>query len=291
MKIFKVFSLAAVAMTAALSVQAQDVTVNFSLPSELAALKDGDKVAEVTVDREYYNIYWTIRCEQDADFFHGGSCAAAQAGAGTYDIIAFTPSALPIELNGGYVYTFEFQTCEFGWDGYKTVGTFQVTGAGAAAEQFSDIECLGLQDITQGVYGYPFRNQYTVTFSAPVTDVQAWVPMGLEGTQHLTVTKADNEGLAWNIDCSPMAGTEGGFELHVSARDAATGLRLKGDAGDMAFAFGIFVSESIPDDDTSIESVIAAQKGAASYNLNGAKAQEMEQGQIYIQNNKKLIIK
>lgn len=290
MKNLKVFSLAAVAMSAAMYVHAQDVTVNFSLPSELAALKDGDKVAEVTVDREYYNIYWTIRCEQDQEFFHGGSSAAAQAGAGTYDIIAFTPSAQPIVLNGGYVYTFEFQTCEFGWDGYKTVGTFQVTGAGAAAEQFSDIECLGL-GLEPGIYGYPFRNQYTVTFSAPVTEVQAWVPMGMDGTQHLEVSPADAEGLAWNIDCSPMAGTEGGFELHVSARDAATGLRLKGDAGDMAFAFGIFVSESIPDDDTSIESVIAAQKGAASYNLNGAKAQEMEQGQIYIQNNKKLIIK
>ncbi len=290
MNYIKTSLIAALALTSANTVFAEnDVTVEFLLPSELAALQDGATVAKVTVDREYYNIYWTIRCEDDADFFHGGSSAAAQAGAGTYEIIAFTPSAEPIVLNNGYTYTFEFQTCEFGWDGYNSVATFQVTGAGANAEQFSDIECLGLQGVTEGIYGYPYMPHYTISFSDPVTDVQAYAPMGQMGTERFLVTPTDMECMTWDIDCSSMSGTEGGFELHVAARDAVTGLRLKGDAGDYAFAFSIFVSASEPD--VSLEEVLAAQKGASTYRIDGSRAETVKAGEVFIQNGKIVVKK
>lgn len=224
---------------------ASDVTVDFKLPSSVAAITNNMVVANVTVDRAYYAIYWHIRCATDPDFYYGGSLSASN-GQGTYTVIASTPSAQPVELNSGNVYTFTFETCEFGWDAPALIATFEVTGAGAAAERFSDITVTNF-DGTLGALGYLFKKKYNITFSAPVTDVKAFTPLGLDGTGNFTVTAADTQGLKWTIDVSSMAGEEGAFELHVQARDAATGLRLRGNFNlDNSFIYTICVSTSDP---------------------------------------------
>lgn len=245
-----------------------EVSVSSLLPNELDAITDELPVAEITVDREYYNIYWTITCSQDPDFFHGGSSAAAQAGAGCYVLTAFTPSSEPIILNGGNVYTFSFYTCEFGWDGDKFVDSFEVLGTGEMAEEFSDIQCLGI-GCEPGVFGYPFQKQYTVTFDAPVTEVKAYSPMGMMGTKNFGVEAADEDGLAWIVNCSNMQDTEGGFELHIQARDLETGLRLKGNTIDNSFSFSIYVSNSSPDDDSAIQQITINQDAHTIYHMNG----------------------
>lgn len=228
------------------------VTVDFKLGNSLAAITNNMVVANITVDREYYDIYWTVTCATDPDFFFGGSSHAASAGAGTYTIIASTPSAEPVVLNSGRTYTFTFQTCEFGWDAYKTVATFDVAGSGAAAEQFSDIVITDF-DGTMGALGYNFKNNYTVTFSAPVINVKAFSPQGMDGTYNFPVAAADNEGLKWTIDVSSMAGDEGAFELHIQAVDAATGLRLLGTYHlDNSFIYTISISTSNPDDEPGL---------------------------------------
>ena len=225
------------------------VNVEFLLGTKLAAITNNLAVAEITVDRAYYDLYWTVTCPDDPDFFFGGSSHAASQGAGTYAIIASTPSAEPVVLNSDRTYIFSFQTCEFGWDGYKTVATFSVEGTGAAAEQFSDIVITDF-DGTLGTLGYNFKKTYTVTFSAPVTSVKAFTPEGMDGSSSFPVAAADNEGLKWTIDVSHMANDEGAFELHIQAVDAATGLRLLGTYHlDNSFIYTIFISANNPDDE------------------------------------------
>lgn len=225
-----------------------DVVVDFLISSSLSAITDKMQVAKVTVDRPYYQIYWNVRCATDPDFYFGGGFGGATA-AGTYTIVAATPSAEPVELNSGRVYTFEFQTCEFGWDAPKTVATFSVNGAGAAAEQFSDIVITDIDCAPNSLGEYPFKSNYTFTFSAPVKDVKAFVPLGMDGSGNFGVTSADSEGLKWKVNVSSMANEEGSFELHIQARDAATGLRLLGTYHlDNSFIYTIHVSNSNPDD-------------------------------------------
>lgn len=236
------------------------VKVDFKIGSSLAALTNNMVVADITVDRAYYDIYWTITCASDPDFFFGGSSHAASEGAGTYTIIASTPSAEPVVLNSGRTYTFTFQTCEFGWDGYNTVGTFDVAGAGAAAEQFSDITIVDF-DGTMGALGYNFKNTYTVTFSAPVTNVKAFAALGMDGDSNFGVTAADNVGLKWKIDVSSMANEEGGFELHITAVDAATGLRLLGTYHlDNSFIYTISVSTNTTDDEPGTDPELPSEE-------------------------------
>lgn len=225
------------------------VTVDFKVGSTCAAITNNMVIANITVDRAYYDIYWTVNCPEDPEFFYGGSSAVANEGAGTYTIIASTPSGEPVVLNGGRTYVFTFSTCEFGWDGYKPVASFQVIGTGEAAEEFSDIEITDF-DGTMGALGYNFKNQFTVTFSAPVTNVKAYAPLGLMGVQNFGVTAADQEGLKWTIDVSSMTSDEGAFELHIAAVDAATGLRLNGTYHlDHSFIYTISISVSNPDDE------------------------------------------
>lgn len=223
-------------------------SVEFLLPSTLAAITNNLEIANVTVDRAYYDIYWTVNCATDPDFFFGGSCGLASRGAGTYTIVASTPSAEPVELNGGNVYTFTFQTSEFGWDAYQTIATFEVTGSGRAAEQFSDIQLLSIGCEPNSWGEYPFRNEYTLTFSDPVYEVKAFAPQGLLGTDDFPVRKSDTEGKVWTVNCSSAVDVEGSFELHIQARDAATHLRLRGTYGlDNSFIYTIKCNESIPD--------------------------------------------
>lgn len=224
---------------------ASPISIKFLVPDQLAAITNNMEVANVTVDRAYYSIYWHVRCATDPDFYFGGTLSAA-GGAGTYTIKASTPSSQPVELNSGNTYTFSFESCEFGWDAPALIASFDVQGAGAAAEQFSDITITDF-DGNMGALGYMFKNKYNVTFSAPVKEVKAFAPMGMDGTVNFPVTAADNEGLKWTIDVSSMAGEEGAFELHVQARDAATGLRLKGTYNlDNSFIYTISISTSDP---------------------------------------------
>lgn len=225
------------------------VTVDFKVGSSCAAITNNMVIANITVDRAYYDVYWTVTCATDPEFFYGGSSAVASAGAGTYTIIASTPSAEPVVLNGGNVYTFTFSTCEFGWDAYKQVASFDVLGAGAAAEQFSDIVITDF-DGTLGALGYNYKSTYTVTFSAPVTAVKAFAPLGQMGVQNFPVSAADNEGLKWTINVESMANDEGAFEMHITAVDPATGLRLNGTYHlDHSFIYTISISTSNPDDE------------------------------------------
>ncbi len=223
------------------------VIVDFKVESPCVAITNNMVIANITVDRPYYDIYWTVNCATDPDFFFAGSCHAASEGAGTYTIIASTPSAEPVELNGGNLYTFAFQTCEFGWDGYRTVATFEVEGAGSKAEQFSDIELLSIGCQPNALGEYPYQSEYTLTFSDAVTNVVAFAPSGMMGVQDYPVRQVDDEGLTWKVDCSASADEEGSFELHIQARDAATGLRLKGTYNlDHSFIYTIKCSNSSP---------------------------------------------
>lgn len=223
------------------------VSVNFLLPGTLDAITDNMPVAKVTVDRAYYQIYWTITCPDDPDFFFGGSNGQSGQGAGTYTIKASTPSALPVELNEGYTYNFTFQTCEFGWDPYQTVATFTVIGSGSAAEQFSDITITSFDGVN-GALGYAYKQNYTVTFSAPVYDVNAFAPLGMDGVQDFGVTKVGTDNCTWKIDCSSMANEEGAFEMHIQARDMSNNLRLRGTYNlDHSFIYTISISASNPD--------------------------------------------
>ncbi len=239
-------SYSAVATTgrSALNSLADDVVVDFMVPASSPAITNNMVIANITVDRAYYEIYWTVSSVDDANFFFAGSSGQANAGAGTYTIKASTPSEEPVVLNEGYLYTFTFHTCEFGWDGYQAVASFEITGSGAAAEQFSDIVITSF-DGTPGPLGYQFQNKYSVTFSAPVNQVKAFAPMGMDGSQNFSVSKTDTEGCEWSIDCSSMSNIEGAFELHIQARDAATGLRLQGTYNlDHSFIYTINVSGS-----------------------------------------------
>lgn len=228
----------------ALNSLANDVVVDFLVPASSPAITNNMAIANITVDRAYYEIYWTVSSVDDSDFFFAGSSGQANAGAGTFTIKASTPSGEPVVLNEGYLYTFTFHTCEFGWDSYQEVASFEVTGSGEAAEQFSDIIITSF-DGTPGPLGYQFQNKYSVTFSAPVNQVKAFAPMGMDGSQIFTVSKTDSEGCEWSIDCSQMSNTEGAFELHIQARDAATGLRLLGTYKlDHSFIYTINVSGS-----------------------------------------------
>lgn len=223
------------------------VSVNFLLPGTLDAITDNMPVAKVTVDRAYYQIYWTITCPDDPDFFFGGSNGQSGQGAGTYTIKASTPSALPVELNEGYTYNFTFQTCEFGWDPYQTVATFTVIGSGSVAEQFSDITITSFDGVN-GALGYAYKQNYTVTFSAPVYDVNAFAPLGMDGVQDFGVTKVGTDNCTWKIDCSSMANEEGAFEMHIQARDMSNNLRLRGTYNlDHSFIYTISISASNPD--------------------------------------------
>lgn len=224
-----------------------DISVDFKVPASLVAITNNMVVANVTVDRPYYAIYWEVRCATDPEFYFGGM-ASASAGAGTYTIIAMTPSAEPVELNSGNVYTFSFSSCEFGWDAAALIASFDVNGAGAAAEQFSDIVITEF-DGTLGALGYNYKKKYNFTFSAPVTDVKAFTPLGMDGTSNFPVSAADSEGLKWTVDVSSMANEEGGFELHIQATDPASGLRLRGTYNlDHSFIYTISLSASDPDD-------------------------------------------
>lgn len=228
--------------------QIDGVEVEFKLPQELDAIRNLDKIATITTDRPFYDIYWTVTSQQDTDFFHGGSCSAS-AGAGTYTVTAYTPSAEPMTLHAGCVYDFTFTLSEFGWDEYKTAASFCVTGAGAQAEQFSDVELTGFSG-NMGPLGYMYKPKYTYTFSAPVYDVVAFSPQGMDGSISFDVKKADTQGMKWTVDVSSMANEEGAFELHVQARDLATGLRLLGNYGlDNSYICTIDVSTKDPNPD------------------------------------------
>lgn len=225
-----------------------DVTVDFRLPSTLAAITDGMTIANITVDRAYYVVYWTITSEDDPDFFFGGANSQAGQGAGTYTIKASTPSAEAVELNEGFKYTFTFQVCEFGWDPYRTVAIFNVTGSGSAAQQFSDITITSFDGVA-GALGYQYKKKYTVTFSDPVYNVKAFAPMGMDGVVDFTVKKASTDNLTWTIDCSSMEYEEGGFELHIQAWDLSNNLQLRGTYNlDHSFIYTIFISAANPDD-------------------------------------------
>lgn len=247
---------------------ANNITVDFKLPATLAAITNDMVVANVTVDRAYYAIYWEVRCATDPEFYYAGSISASN-GAGTYTIIASTPSAEPVELNSGNVYTFSFSSCEFGWDAPALITSFDVNGAGAAAEQFSDIVITEF-DGTLGALGYNYKKKYNFTFSAPVTDVKAFTPLGMDGSSNFPVTAADSEGLKWTVDVSSMANEEGGFELHIQATDPASGLRLRGTYNlDHSFIYTISLSASAPDDGGEEPELPSEELEIATITING----------------------
>lgn len=260
-----------------------NITIDFKVPSSLAAITNNMVVANVTVDRSYYAIYWEVRCATDADFYFGGMTSAS-GGAGTYTIIASTPSGEPVELNSGNVYTFSFSSCEFGWDAPALITSFDVNGAGAAAEQFSDIVITEF-DGTLGALGYNYKKKYNFTFSAPVTNVKAFTPLGMDGTSNFPVTAADSEGLKWTVDVSSMANDEGGFELHIQATDAATGLRLKGTYNlDHSFIYTISLSVFDPDDDDDNPEQPSETNEVATITIDGTVYQLSEQEAIDLAN-------
>lgn len=245
------------------------VSVEFLLPASLDAIVDNMTIANVTVDRAYYQIYWTITCLDDPEFFFGGSNGQSGQGAGTYTIKASTPSAMPVELNEGYTYNFTFQTCEFGWDPYQTVATFTVVGSGSAAEQFSDITITSFDGVL-GALGYAFKNNYTVTFSAPVYEVKAFAPLGMDGVQNFGVTKVGTDNCTWKIDCSSMANEEGAFEMHIQARDMSNNLRLRGTYNlDHSFIYTISISASNPDDSGDDPELPDEELDIATITING----------------------
>ncbi len=221
------------------------VTVDFKLPESMPAITNLMAIADVTVTKPYYDIKWTAKCLEDPDFAETGSCDLAKT-AGTYTVLAYTPSAKPVVLNKDLHYVFTILTSEFGWDAYAEIASVTVVGSGDAKQQTVDIKAV-ITNSKEGVLGYfiPADQMIEVTFSSPVKNVKAYVAMGFEGSKKLTAEKADDAGKVWRVDVSSMASAEGSFNLNITGYDVETGLQIKGENADHTFAFNISTTEEI----------------------------------------------
>lgn len=196
---------------------------------------NGETIGTVSNNTDKVNHYtFAVTCEEDADIY----VTFVQLNANSGDIVTFDPQ----DLYKGYHYTLTveaFDSPQYGAPAIATA-TYEFVGTGKEPTKTVDI-AAALTGAKLGIYGYimPANGMIEITFDAPVKNAKAWVAMGFEGSQNLSMTQKDSEGKVWSVDASSFLSAEGSIDLNVTAYDVATGLQIKGQNNDHSFAFTV----------------------------------------------------
>lgn len=232
-----------------------------------------------------------IRCVEDADQYITFANVNTNGGS----LICYAPEGSLYHLNKGYHYLLIVKGFDVPYYGVAPVATDTIAfvGEGKEPTTYSDIVIseVHLKPNTMMVNGYDINGStFDVTFSAPVSRVQAWWAKGFEGSERFTAEKKTEDGLTWTIIMSEDAATtEGSVNVMITAWDK-NGVQVKGETGDHAFAYNLFISSSDP---TGILTLAKAEAQGRIFTLAGIRIQaaQMKKGVTYIVNGKKVVLK
>lgn len=246
--------------------------------------------AELINSEAFDHIDAEIRCQEDPDQYISFAASLTNGG----NIVCYSWERGHFDLNAGYHYTLTIKAFDVPYYGAEPVATatYDFIGTGVEATKYSDIQVakLNLKENVSLVNGYDADGTtFDVTFNAPVSKVTAWMALGFYGTAAITAEKQSEDGTVWTVKMpESVLSEEGSVNIMVQAWDA-DGVMAKGENGDHAFSFNIFVSTSVPEDDPEV--AINAVKVSAStsvFTLSGVKINEsqMQKGNVYIVNGK-----
>lgn len=217
------------------------ITLNITKTSwAIIGSQNGESIGTAKLEgaEGFDHIEAEIRCAEDPDQYitfadvntNGGALTCYAWEGGRYD------------LNKGYHYTLTVKAFDVPYYGVDPIATttYEIVGTGKAAQAVVDI-AASVSNAKLGVYGYimPANGQVEVTFAAPVKNAKAWIAMGQDGSQNVTISQKDGEGKVWSVDLASFLGEEGSINLNVTAYDKETGNPIKGEFSDHSFAFNV----------------------------------------------------
>ncbi len=245
--------------------------------------------AELLNAEAFDHIEAEIRCQEDADQFISFSNMMVNGG----NLTCFAWEGGSYTLNKGYHYTLTVNAFDVPYYGATPVATatYEFVGTGAEAVKYCDIE-LAKVDLPENAllyHGYDLGvTSFDVTFSAPVSKVNVWGAMGMDGSIKYSAEKKSADGTVWTIVLDEnILGEEGSVNLMIQAWDAE-GVQAKGWNGEHAFDMNLIINLA-----DAIKSVEMAYAGKTIYTMNGVriKSSQMKKGQVYIVNGVKVLVK
>lgn len=248
--------------------------------------------AELKNAKEFDHIEFEIRCAEDPDQYISFANMRTNGG----NIVCYCWEGGHYTLNKGYHYTLTAQAFDVPYYGATpvAVATYEFVGTGAEAAKYSDVELVKV-DLPEDAllfHGYDLKlTSFDVTFSAPVSKLNVWGAMGMDGSVKYTAQKKSEDGTVWTIILSDeILNEEGSVNLMIQAWDAQ-GVMAKGWNGDHAFDLNLIIN--LIDDPDAIRALNAVATGAPVYTISGTRiaAKQMQKGQVYIVNGKKFMVK
>lgn len=244
---------------------------------------------EVTGMTEFDHIEAEMRCAEDPDqyitfinmYTTGGNLRCA------------TGEGWQHNLYNGYHYTMTIKAFDVPYYGVQPVKTleYKVVGTGITAPVFIDVNVTNVSLQRNSLYlnGYNMNGpSFDITFSQPLSEVEAWWAMGMDGSMALTASKKSNDGKTWTIMLPPGASSEeGSLNIQVTGWDA-NGTQIRGEGGEHSFAFNIVVNGT----PTGINNMTdnANAYSSKAFNLCGQSVSKTTKG-IVIVNGKKILNK
>lgn len=254
--------------------------------------ESGETIGTVTCNNidPFDHITAEIKCTEDADQYITFADVTTNGG----NLVCYAWEGGHHNLYKGYHYTLTVNAFDVPYYGAEPVATttYEFVGQGIEPTIYSDIviESTTLTANAQGLGWDCAGDSFDVTFSAPVTRVQAWWAKGMEGSTNCTVAQKDVEGLVWTITLPDGIEPEGegmiaSANIMITAWDADNH-QTKGENGDHAFAYNV-----IPQTGAGIANVPATDSTANQmFNIVGQKVSSTHKG-IVIVNGHKILVK
>lgn len=235
--------------------------------------ENGEVIGTVTVVGidNFDHVEAEIRCKEDpyqyitlSNIYKNGS-----------SLMCYTWEGGHYDLTYGYHYTMTIKAFDVPWYGALPVAatTYSFVGTGAAAIPYCDIEMTGVSLAPNDVVlnGYNINGTtFDVTFSAPVSRVEAWWAQGFDGAEYFSTSKKSADGRTWTVQMSDQVlFAEGSVCIMVTAWNRQD-IQIRGDNADHAYALNIVVSDSSPDI-TGINNVTTRRPRRPMFNMAGER--------------------
>ena len=213
--------------------------------------QDGEVVATVKCDITPFDHFEAeIRCQEDPDQY----ITFANLNSSQGSLVCYTWEGGYYDLNKGYHYTLivkAFDVPYYGVEPCETV-TYEFVGTGKEPAVYSDIQIVNV-DLVEDIllyHGYDIDGTtFDVTFSEPVSKVNVWAAKGMAGSIPCSAEQKSDDGTVWTIILTDgVLSQEGSSNIMIQAWDA-NGVLARGENGDHAFGYNLFIAESDPNTD------------------------------------------
>lgn len=251
---------------------------------------DGEAIGtvELTGDGMFDHFEAEIWCQDDPDQYITFANCNTNGG----QLVCYAWEGGHYDLNADYHYTLIIKAFDTPYYGLPPVATKTINfiGTGIPGTPYCNITLtnIGLSTNSAIENGYTHTFQpFNVTFSEPVSRVEAWCEIARTGSVDIETTKNSSDGRTWSINGAMVPfGTENGIANLVVTAWNSRGIQMR---GVYAHGYPINLVATPTGIDSAISNVDDAQFRA--YNLTGQRVNGNGQKGICIINGKKTLKK